>query len=316
MIEVVGLTKYYGERRAIADLNFTIEQGHIAGFLGLNGAGKSTALKVLAGFLLPTSGTVRVDGIDIVAEPEAVRSRIGFLPEEPPLYKEMQVSAFLRYLGRLRGMERSALESRLPTVLARTGLTDRKDDIIGSLSLGYHKRVGIAQAIIHDPTLVILDEPVSGLDPLQRVEMRKLVAALRGDHTVLISSHNLNEIEETTDKLLILRDGELVAEGTEDEIHARLGSGDRLEVDVRGDATAAIALLSGLPVVRNVRLVGGAASGGELALRLAGEDLKLEAEAVASALVSGGFGLQRLQPGRNELEELFLKITGKSEDGQ
>ena len=191
MIEVDGLTKYYGDIRAISDLTFSIEKGQIAGFLGLNGAGKSTALKVLAGFLLPTAGSVRVDGIDVVAEPEKVRQRIGFLPEEPPLYKEMTVSDFLTYLGKLRGMGSTEVTARLPSVLDRTGLAQHGDRVIDTLSLGYRKRVGIAQAIIHDPSLVILDEPVSGLDPLQRVEMRKLVRGLGGDHTVLISSHNL-----------------------------------------------------------------------------------------------------------------------------
>lgn len=311
MIEVSGLTKYYGETRAISDLGFTIERGEIAGFLGLNGAGKSTALKILAGFLLPTSGTVRIDGVDVVAEPEKVRSRIGFLPEEPPLYKEMSVAGFLTYLGKLRGMSGADVAARLPDVLAKTGLAGRADQIISTLSLGYRKRVGIAQAIIHDPALVILDEPVSGLDPLQRVEMRSLVRSLGGDHTVLISSHNLTEVEETCDLLLMLGDGELVAQGSEEEINAQVGSGERVEVDVHGDAEAAIALLTDLDVVNAASLQEAGEAYSTLDVTLAGEDVHGEAAWVVNTLIGGGFGLSRIAPAKGELEDLFLKITGK-----
>ena len=313
MIEVEGLTKYYGETRAVSDLSFTIDKGQIAGFLGLNGAGKSTALKVLAGFLLPTSGSVKIDGVDVVADPERVRARIGFLPEEPPLYKEMTVTGYLRYLGRLRGMKGADVDARLPGVLARTGLSERGQQVIGTLSLGYRKRVGIAQAIIHAPALVILDEPVSGLDPLQRVEMRKLVRSLGGEHTVLISSHNLTEVEETCDLLLMLGDGELVDRGSEEEIRARVGSGGRVELDVRGDAAAAVVALNSLDCVRSAEVTEAGTTISEITVDLLGADVDAEAELVVSALVQAGYGISRLQPARNELEELFLKLAGKGE---
>ncbi len=311
MIEVSGLTKYYGETRAISDLSFTIDRGEIAGFLGLNGAGKSTALKILAGFLLPTAGSVRIDGVNVVAEPERVRNQIGFLPEEPPLYKEMTVGRFLTYLGRLRGMPGSMVKERLPDVLARTGLEGRADQVIETMSLGYRKRVGIAQAIIHDPALVILDEPVSGLDPLQRVEMRKLIQALGGNHTVLISSHNLTEVEETCDQLLILGHGELVAQGSEDEINAQVGSGERMEIDVYGDAEAAVAMLGELDVVQQVRVAEVGEVFSQIDLVLLGADVHAEARWVVNALIGDGFGLSRIAPAKGELEDLFLKITGK-----
>jgi len=315
MIEVDGLTKYYGDIRAISDLSFSIERGQIAGFLGLNGAGKSTALKVLAGFLLPTSGTVRVDGVDVVAAPDKVRRRIGYLPEEPPLYKEMTVSAFLTWLGKLRGMSGSEVVARLPSVLERTGLSQHGDRVIGTLSLGYRKRVGIAQAIIHDPTLVILDEPVSGLDPLQRVEMRKLVRGLGGDHTVLISSHNLLEVEETCDLLLMLGDGQLVAQGSEDEIHARIGTGASFEIDVRGDVTAAVTALTALPGIAEAKVTraGGEGAPSEVTVHLAGDDPATEIESAVSALVGGGFGVSRVETATGELEDLFLKLAGTQE---
>lgn len=315
MIEVDGLTKYYGDIRAISDLSFSIERGQIAGFLGLNGAGKSTALKVLAGFLLPTSGTVRVDGVDVVADPDKVRSRIGYLPEEPPLYKEMTVSGFLTWLGKLRGMSGAEIVARLPSVLDRTGLSQHRDRVIGTLSLGYRKRVGIAQAIIHDPTLVILDEPVSGLDPLQRVEMRKLVRGLGGDHTVLISSHNLLEVEETCDLLLMLGDGQLVAQGSEDEIHARIGTGASFEIDVRGDVTAAVAALSALDGVNDAHVTraGGEGAAHEVTIHLAGDDPASEIETAVATLVGGGFGVSRVETATGELEDLFLKLAGTQE---
>jgi len=314
MIKVSGLTKYYGDIRAVSDLSFSIDRGQIAGFLGLNGAGKSTALKVLAGFLLPTAGNVTIDGVDVVGEPELVRQSIGFLPEEPPLYKEMTVSAFLTYLGKLRGMSGSAVEDRLPGVLQRTGLSDYSDRVIETLSLGYRKRVGIAQAIIHDPTLVILDEPVSGLDPLQRVEMRKLVRGLGGDHTVLISSHNLLEVEETCDLLLMLRDGKLVAQGSEEEIHERIGTGNKYELDVRGDAAAAVEFALLLESVSEASVTEARGDISEITVTIDGADFAAEMESLVSAFVGAGFGVSRVAQASNDLEDLFLKLAGTGEE--
>ena len=305
MIEVSGLTKYYGPTRAIYDLDFTIEAGHIVGFLGLNGAGKTTALKVLAGFLLPTAGTVRIGGVDLLAEPELLRSRIGFLPEKPPLYDEMTVHEYLAYLGRLRGMTKGAVEERLPEVLERTALTDKQGEVIGTLSLGYRKRVGIAQAIIHDPQLLILDEPISGLDPVQIVEMRGLIKKLGGDHTILISSHILSEVEETCDHLLVLNDGELVGQGTEQELLASFSHSLHFEVSVQGDFDAIGNLLSTHPLVSEV-------SAGRRRGNVADWSISMvrdEPAALAKALVEGGFGLHRLEASRGQLENAFLALT-------
>jgi ABC-2 type transport system ATP-binding protein len=306
MIEVEGLTKYYGTTRAIHDLSFRIEKGRIVGFLGLNAAGKTTALKVLAGFLLPTSGTVRVADVDLVAEPEKLRSRIGFLPEEPPLYDEMTVGSYLSYLGKLRGLSKAALAERLPKVLGQTGLIGRSDQVIGTLSLGFRKRVGIAQAIIHDPELLILDEPITGLDPVQIVEMRNVIKGLGGQHTILISSHILTEVEETCDQLLVLNDGELVAQGTEEELLARFTHSLNFNLVVRGDAAVALALLEGSELVETVsagRAIDGLAT---FALSLRRD----EPEQIARTLVEGGLGLHRLEPARGQLESAFLVMTG------
>jgi ABC-2 type transport system ATP-binding protein len=305
MIEVSGLTKYYGGNRAIYDLDFTIESGHIVGFLGLNGAGKTTVLKILAGFLLPTAGTVRIGGVDLLAEPEQLRATIGFLPEKPPLYDEMSVTDYLTYLGRLRGMNRSAVAERLAIVLERTTLGDHKDEIIGTLSLGFQKRVGIAQAIIHDPQLLILDEPISGLDPVQIFEMRGLIKGLGGDHTILISSHILSEVEETCDHLLVLNDGELVGQGTEEEILAAFSHSLHFEVSVQGDFESVGHLLAAHPLV--VELNAGRKRG-----EVATWSVVLERDqpaAIAKSLVEAGFGLHRLEASRGQLESAFLALT-------
>jgi ABC-2 type transport system ATP-binding protein len=309
MIEVEGLTKYYGPLRAIHDLGFSIASGQIVGFLGLNGAGKSTALKILAGFLLPTSGSVRIEGTDLVAAPEQLRARIGFLPEDPPLYPEMSVRDYLLWLGRLRGMPEAKLKERVPAVIERTALADRQHDPIGTLSLGYRKRAGIAQAIVHDPALVILDEPISGLDPVQIVEMRKLVRSLAGQHTVLISSHILTEVEETCDRLLMLHQGELVAQGSETELVDRFERSHAYEIWIKGDGERAQALLAGLAPVAQADL--GRQEEGLALLRVA---LRAdEPELLAQALVQAGFGVRRLIPGRNQLEDAFLAMAGASQ---
>ena len=195
MIEIRELYKYYGDRRAIGPLSANIEKGGIVGLLGLNGAGKTTTLRVLACNLLPTSGSVRVDGVDVVERPEEVKQRIGYLPDVPPLYGEMRVREYLAFAGRLRGMRGPDLAKRIDEVAGMTEVGGVLDDLIASLSHGYRQRVGIAQAILHRPALVVLDEPISGLDPVQIVEMRDLVRSLGGEHTVVVSSHILSEIE-------------------------------------------------------------------------------------------------------------------------
>jgi ABC-2 type transport system ATP-binding protein len=306
MIEVSALTKYYGQTRAIYDLSFTIETGQIVGFLGLNGAGKTTALKILAGYLLPTSGTVKIEGVDLIANPDTLRSRIGYLPEKPPLYDEMTVQAYLNYLGRLRGTDGATMKRRVNEVAELTGLQGWLDASIGTLSLGFRKRVGIAQAIIHDPALVILDEPISGLDPVQIVEMRHLIRDLAGKHTVLISSHILTEVEETCDLLLMLNDGELIASGSEQELLGRTKQPLDFELLIVGDIEGAGALLAEMPLVTQVT-----PGRAEADTRLFSITLSEDApEQVAKALIDGGFGLRRLQPDHNPLEDVFLSMIG------
>ncbi|MFB6374665.1 MAG: ABC transporter ATP-binding protein, partial [Bradymonadaceae bacterium] len=251
MIDVRDLTRYYGTTKALEEVTFSIEDRAIVGFLGLNGAGKSTLLKILSGLLMPSAGRVRIDGVDAVDAPDSLRGKIGFLPEDPPLYDDMRVDDFLTWCGRIKGGDKSTIEDRLPDVAEICDIAHMTDRVIETLSHGYRKRVGIAQAIIHDPELVILDEPISGLDPVQIVEMLDVLRRLRQDCTVLVSSHILAEISETCDRILVLHDGRLVADGTEDELARRIGGAAQLRLEVRGDREAADSVFDNQPALED-----------------------------------------------------------------
>jgi ABC-2 type transport system ATP-binding protein len=209
MIQVSNLSKSYGEKRAIQNLNFTLEKGEVVGLLGLNGAGKTTTLRILTGYLIPTAGDAKINGKSIFDEPLEAKKKIGYLPESPPLYEEMNVRDYLIFVARIKAVPRESLDQEIDRVLSKTGTVKVQDQIIGQLSLGYRKRVGIAQALIGNPDVIIMDEPISGLDPQQIIEIRKLIKDLAGEHTVLISSHILAEIYKTCDKFLFIHDGRL-----------------------------------------------------------------------------------------------------------
>ncbi|PJZ46465.1 ABC transporter ATP-binding protein [Leptospira brenneri] len=212
MIQVSNLSKFYGEKRAISGLNFKLEKGEIVGLLGLNGAGKTTTIRILTGYLIPSAGDASIDGKSIFDFPLEAKQKIGYLPETPPLYEDMTITEYLQFVGRIKKIEENKLDSEIEKVLNKTNITTVKDKLIGTLSLGYRKRVGISQAILGDPEIVIMDEPISGLDPKQIVEIRNLIRSLAGDHTVLISSHILTEIYKTCDKFLFLHKGSLKQE--------------------------------------------------------------------------------------------------------
>lgn len=305
MIHVEGLGHWYGEHRAVEGLSFRIAEREIVGFLGLNGAGKSTTLKVLAGLVVPTAGTVSVDGVDLVEAGAAFRARIGYLPEEPPLYKEMTVREFVRYCGRLKGMTGTEVEARLPEVLAVTQLSHVAERVVGELSHGYKKRCGIAQAIVHKPRLVVLDEPISGLDPRQIVEMRQVIRDLARDCTVLVSSHILGEISETCDRILVLAGGRIVAQGTEAELAARArGGAVRLTAILRGARDAIEGALADASVTTSdLREEGDGTWRVHVALS---SDTR---ESLVARWVARGVGIRRLVEDETELETIFLGLT-------
>src|ERR1041384_7977195 len=311
MIRASNLSKYYGGKRALGPVSFEINDGETVGFLGLNGAGKTTALRILACDLRPSAGTIEVGGVDAVAEPHEVRKRIGFLPENPPLYSDMIVTDYLRFAGELRGMSKAEVKRRMPEVLEITDLGEVATDPIGNLSHGFRQRVGVAQAIVHDPKCLILDEPTRGLDPVQIVEMRNLIHDLKQNHTVLISSHILTEISQTCDRLLVLARGKLLGSGSEralatseSEIRqvtvvVRPPAGD----DPRGQIRTALLAVDGVKKVADPY-----EHGGGLALALeTTKDCRAE---VSRAVVSARIDLLKLDYARSELENTFIRLVG------
>jgi ABC-2 type transport system ATP-binding protein len=315
VIEIQDLYKYYGDRRAVGPLSTQIAKSEIIGLLGLNGAGKTTTLRVLACDLLPTSGTVRVAGTDVVERPDEVRRRVGYLPDRPPLYDDMTVAEYLSYAARLRGHGGPSLAKSVAEVVELTELGDVSGQMIGSLSHGYRQRVGIAQSIVHRPELVVLDEPISGLDPVQIMEMRELVRGLGGEHTVVLSSHILTEISETCDRILVIDDGKIAWSGTEAELSATLKQGMHVSITLRlaGGADAAVdkarAALGAISAIQEIEAADASEPGADIAsLRISvTSDVR---DDICKALVGAGIGV--LQLGREkELESMFLQLLGE-----
>ncbi len=311
MIEAEGVFKHYGNKAALDGVSFSIATSEVVGFLGLNGAGKTTMLKILCGLLLPTAGRVVVNGIDAVADPLALRRQIGFLPDRPPVYGELSVRQMLSYAGRLNGVSGARIDGRVAEVLALADLEHVADDLIETLSHGYRQRVGIAQAIVHEPKLVVLDEPISGLDPAQIVAMRSLIRGLKQKHTVLLSSHILNEITHTADRILVLHGGRIVAQGTEAELVG--GANKRVEIVARGS----LADLEKMAVMKAAGVVDAevvAVDGGLLRLRARFETTTAREQLVRS-LVEHGFGVRSVVDLESDLEALFLQLTSLKPGG-
>jgi len=311
MIRAKDLTKFYGGKRALGPVSFEISDGETVGFLGLNGAGKTTALRILACDLRPSAGSIEVGGKDVVAEPHEVRKKIGFLPENPPIYPDMRVDDYLMFAGELRGMTREAIKKRMGAVLDLTDLHEVSEEPIGTLSHGFRQRVGVAQAIIHNPQFLILDEPTRGLDPVQIVEMRKLIHDLKEKHTVLISSHILTEISQTCDRLLVLGRGRVLGVGTEGELAGKESEIRSVTVWIRspsgGDSKAQIAKV--LQGVDGVKEVGEPLeqSGGLSFTVTTTKDCRAD---VSRAVVGAKLDLIKLDHSRSELENTFMRLVG------
>lgn len=312
MINVDHVTKYYGATPAVRDLDFRIQEGECVGFLGLNGAGKTTTLRLLSCLLLPTSGRVTIRGIDAEESPHEIRKFIGFLPDQPPLYAEMTVAGFLRFAGKLRGMTDDQVEKRLPQVFDVCSLHEVASDPIANLSHGYQQRVGIAQAIIHEPALLILDEPIQGLDPVQIVEMRAMIRNLRGSHTILLSTHILSEIEQTCDRILMLHKGTVAAQGSEDQLAQRFAGEFSIELEVRGEVGKLHELLGRLEGVKKQHVQ--PVSGQTMKVQLVTQnDVR---ESISKSLVEAGFGLLSMHASATGLERIFVNLSRDQSGGQ
>ena len=311
MIRIDNLTKYYGSNRALNGLSFRIRRGEIVGLVGKNGAGKSTALKILSGQVLPSAGEVFIDGISVPDDPRAVRARIGYLPEVAPLYREMTVRGYLGFAARLRGMERGAVEARIGEVSRETGLEDAAGERLGKLSKGYQQRVGIAQAMIHRPPVILLDEPMAGLDPLQIVQIRDLIVSLRKRHTVLFSSHILSEITQVCDRVILIDDGAVRAEGAEAELRRQASRPQQLSLLVRGPEKkldSALKKIAGLREASRRRH-----EGDQWRLKLdVREDVR---EKLSKACLQAGLGLLELKGEHDGLEALFLDLLESGQGG-
>ena len=307
MIEVQHLTKRYGPLKAVDDVSFKVERGEILGFLGPNGAGKTTTMRVLTGYIPPSEGRAIVAGFDVFDQPIEAKRRTGYLPETPPLYPEMTVREYLSFVARIKGVPRSERASRLDYVMGRTRVTDVADRHCGKLSKGYRQRVGLAQAILHNPDVLILDEPTAGLDPKQIIETRQLIKELAGDHTIILSTHILPEVSQTCHRVVIINKGRVVAVDTPANLTARLRGSESMYVQVDGLGDDVKKALEAVPGVTRVVLsdTRGTATGFEVDSE-SGRDVRRE---LASTVVSRGWGLLELRPMRMSLEEIFLHLT-------
>jgi ABC-2 type transport system ATP-binding protein len=315
LIEVESLTKIFGQKSAVDHVSFKVEKGEILGFLGPNGAGKTTTMRMLTGYLPATGGKARIDGFDVADQSMEVRKRIGYLPETPPLYSEMTVDAYLDFVARIKGVPSAQRVERINRAMEMAHLTDRRRDLIRHLSRGYRQRVGIAQALVHDPDVLILDEPTAGLDPKQIIEVRQLIKGLAGTHTIILSTHILPEVSMTCDRVLIINHGKIVAEDTPENLTTQLRGGERLRLLVRADEAA---LRSALEPIEGVREIAATPlrDGGRLSVVL---DVSPEQDVrsqVAARIVQSGFDLYELRSERMSLEEIFLQLTTEeSEEG-
>jgi ABC-2 type transport system ATP-binding protein len=310
MIEVEHLSKIYGSTTAIEDVTFAAQPGEILGFLGPNGAGKTTTMRILAGYLPASDGTARVAGYDVHTDSMAVRQRIGYLPESPPLYPEMTVAGFLNFVGQIKGVPAGLRQRRAEISMERCGLLDKRSVLIRKLSKGYRQRVGIAQAIIHDPPVIILDEPTVGLDPRQINEVRQLIKSLAGSHTIILSTHILPEVSMTCDRVTIINRGRIVATDTPENLTARLAGESTYEVDIKGDVDKACHLLRDLVDVRQVDMLP-TDHGLEHhhRLRVRGEAGRELGNVIAAAIVHAGLELHELKRQQATLEDVFLNLT-------
>ena len=319
MIKVEGLTKRYARNVAVDNISFEVEKGQIVGFLGPNGAGKTTTMRVLTCFLPPTAGTANVAGFDVMEQPMEVKKRIGYLPESPPVYPEMEVAEYLEFTGRLKGISSGEIKRKVDEVMGRCAVGDVRNRLIGKLSKGYRQRVGLAQAIIHNPDVLILDEPTSGLDPKQIIEIRDLLRHLAGDHTIILSTHILSEVEQSCERVIIISGGKLVAIDSVKNLTNRLRGSEAVSLEIEsgdggppaGEVQQRLEQVSGVS-----RVVAKDISDGRLHFEiesLQGRHIRAD---LARSVVNAGWSLTELRAVGLSLEDIFLQLTAAEQKDQ
>ncbi len=314
MIEVSGITKEFGRVTAVDGITFSVAKGEVLGFLGPNGAGKTTTMRILTGFIPATKGTAVVAGHDILSQPLEAKRKIGYLPESPPLYPEMTVFDYLEFVARIKGVPEERRKTRIEESLERCAITDVRDKLAGKLSKGYRQRVGLAQALVHEPEVLILDEPTAGLDPKQINETRALIKSFGGDHTVVLSTHILPEVVMTCDRVVIINRGSVVAQGTTQSLIDQFREKEQLQLTVDGpeaDVLTAMRSLAGVTAAEPVRREGHV---GTYRLSVApGSDVRRE---IAERIVRSGYGLLALHQEGASLEEVYLRVVSSEEPGR
>ncbi len=309
MIQVQNLTKDYGPHRAISDLSFTVNKGDVVGFLGPNGAGKSTTMKIITGFMAPSSGVAQIAGIDVFENPIEVKKRIGYLPETPPVYGDMYVRDYLTYVAKLKKVNSRQIQKQVDYAIEKTNLGQVQKRMIQNLSKGFKQRVGIAQAIVSDPEVLILDEPTVGLDPKQVAEIRDLILSLKGQHTIILSTHILTEVQATCEKVIIINKGKIVAQDTIDRLSQLESGHQRLQIRTLKAVQNMNELLTGVSAIRSIQQ-GANLQHWTIDIESPEENIAL----VADRLVQSGIGLLELAPQKLGLEDVFLRLTyGKTE---
>jgi len=315
VIEVQGLTKYYGNVRAVDDISFTVEKGEILGFLGPNAAGKTTTMRIITGYMPASTGSVRVAGFDVFTNDLDVKKRIGYLPENPPLYMDMQVIEYLRFAAAIKGVNRKSVESEVKRVADKLSISSVLFKCIGTLSKGYKQRVGFAQAILNDPPVLLLDEPTIGLDPKQIIEVRELIKSFSPDHTVILSTHILPEVSMTCNRVIIINEGKLVAVDTPENLTARLKGSESIHLKVEGPVDDIMNTLKQIPNVTAVSVAPARAAkkanvSGYIVETDVGSDVRRD---LSHSIVTKGWGLLEMKTENLSLEDIFLKLTTKEE---
>jgi ABC-2 type transport system ATP-binding protein len=307
VIEVQHLTKRYGPVTAVDDVSFRVERGEILGFLGPNGAGKTTTMRVLTGYMPATGGKAIVAGYDVFEQPIEAKRRTGYLPETPPLYPDMTVREYLAFVSKIKGIPRNERKARVDEIMRKTSISDVASRHCGKLSKGYRQRVGLAQALMHNPDVLILDEPTAGLDPKQIIETRELIKSLAGNHTIILSTHILPEVSQTCQRVVIINRGKVVAVDTPDNLTSRLRGSETMYLQVDAAGADAATVLQYVPGVTRIAIADtkGSAVGYEVDSE-AGQDVRRE---LAAAVVGRGWGLLEMRPMRLSLEEIFLHVT-------